>query len=203
MTPLPETTKSLYADTAFFNLSKQDFCWSAHCSTNPFIAGNEESYGRPKYWLVRGYHFKIMYLENNMCYYASLRKIICEVFFKLSLFFFFSSICCLWRQKCIIPATKLRLRQSRKIYGIPLRQLYSFITVPIFQCTAVYFCWQCSFSFTYPSIGILWRFIIVPKAKPCNIFNFIKMDCEQMIFSKREGNEPHMVILSCDISPIY
>lgn len=121
----------------------------------------------------------------------------------LNYLWLFFNICCLWRQKCIIPATKFRLRQSRKIYGVPFRQLYSFITVPIFQCTAVYFCWQCSFSFTYPSIGILRRFIIVPEAKPCNTFNFIKMDCEQMIFSKREGNEPHMVILYCDISPIY
>lgn len=121
----------------------------------------------------------------------------------LNYLWLFFNICCLWRQKCIISATKFRLRQSRKIYGVPFRQLYSFITVPIFQCAAVYFCWQCSFSFTYPSIGILWRFIIVPEAKPCNTFNFIKMDCEQMIFSKREGNEPHMVILYCDISPIY
>lgn len=86
---------------------------------------------------MRGYHFKIMYLENNMCYYASLRKIICEVFFKLSLFFFFSSICCLWRQKCIIPATKLRLRQSRKIYGIPLRAaifIYHSTNFPMHCC---------------------------------------------------------------------
>lgn len=126
-----------------------------------------------------------------------------SVKFSLNCLWLFFNICCLQRQKCIIPATKLRLRQSRKIYGVPLRQLYSFITVPIFQCTAVYFCWQCSFSFTYPSIGILRRFIIVPETKPCNAFTFIKMDCEQMIFSKRERNEPHMVILSCNISPIY
>ena len=46
------------------------------------------------------------------------------------------------------------------------------------------------------------RFIVVPEAKACDAFSSVEADRDHVVQPRREGDQPHMLILHRDVGSI-
>lgn len=54
----------------------------------------------------------------------------------------------------------------------------------------------------YPSIGVLGRFIVVPEAQARNALGSVEADRDHVVQPRREGDQPHVLTLHCDVGPV-
>lgn len=54
----------------------------------------------------------------------------------------------------------------------------------------------------YPSIGVLGRFIVVPEAQARDALCSVEADRDHVVQPRREGDQPHMLILHRDVGSI-
>lgn len=54
----------------------------------------------------------------------------------------------------------------------------------------------------YPSIGVLGRFIVVPEAQARDALGAVEADRDHVVQPRREGDQPHVLILHRDVGSI-
>ena len=55
----------------------------------------------------------------------------------------------------------------------------------------------------YPSKRVLWTLVVVPEAQTCHVDGLVEGDLQSVRLPLCVGNQPHVLVLCCDVHTIY